>query len=42
MEAWIKLVGTDFVGQALAHLEEKDKQQALGRWAELRGRVAVS
>jgi branched-chain amino acid aminotransferase len=41
IEAWIDLVGLDFVGQALAHVEDKDKQQYLGRWAEMRGRVAA-
>jgi branched-chain amino acid aminotransferase len=33
---WIKLVDHDFVGQALAHLDERDKQRALGDWATLR------
>jgi branched-chain amino acid aminotransferase len=33
---WIKLVNYDFVGQALAHLDERDKQRALGDWAALR------
>jgi branched-chain amino acid aminotransferase len=41
MEAWIRLVEFDFVGQALAHSEDKDKQRILGRWAELREGVAV-
>ena len=38
-EAWIDLVGVDFVAQALGHLEEKDKQKALGEWAGRRSRV---
>jgi branched-chain amino acid aminotransferase len=36
MKAWIELVGVDFVGQAIAHLPDRDKQQALGDWAKLR------
>ena len=36
MKAWIDLVGVDFVGQALAHLPDRDKQRALGDWAKLR------
>lgn len=36
MKAWIDLVGVDFVSQALAHLPDRDKQQALGDWAKLR------
>jgi branched-chain amino acid aminotransferase len=35
IKAWNKLVGLDIVGQALAHLEERDKQSALGTWAQL-------
>jgi branched-chain amino acid aminotransferase len=36
MKAWIDLVDVDFVSQALAHLPDRDKQQALGDWAKLR------
>jgi len=27
-------VGTDYVGQALAHLKDSEKQRALGEWAQ--------
>jgi branched-chain amino acid aminotransferase len=36
--AWNEMVGLDYVGQALAHLKEPDKQSALGLWAQLRNR----
>ncbi len=36
IKAWNKLVGLDIVSQGLAHLEGRDKQAALGRWAQLR------
>jgi branched-chain amino acid aminotransferase len=38
IKKWGELVGLDFVGQAIAHLKEADKQKALGEWAELRDR----
>jgi hypothetical protein len=28
--------GIDFVSQALAHIEDRDKQRLLGEWAKLR------
>ena len=34
IKAWNKMVGLDYVGQALAHLKEPDKQKALGDWAQ--------
>lgn len=37
MREWEKLVGIDFVGQALAHIEDDDKQRLLGEWERLRG-----
>jgi branched-chain amino acid aminotransferase len=36
MREWEKLVGIDFVGQALGHIEDRDKQSLLGEWAKLR------
>jgi branched-chain amino acid aminotransferase len=36
IKAWNKMVGLDYVGQALAHLKGPDKQRALGEWAALR------
>ena len=36
IKAWNKMVGIDIVGQALAHLTDSDKQQALGTWERLR------
>jgi branched-chain amino acid aminotransferase len=36
MREWEKLVGIDFVSQALAHIEDRDKQRLLGEWAKLR------
>src|SRR5262245_6371268 len=36
MREWEKMVGIDFVGQALAHIEDRDKQRLLGEWAKLR------
>jgi branched-chain amino acid aminotransferase len=36
MREWEKLVGIDFVSQALAHIEDRDKQGLLGEWAKLR------
>ena len=36
MREWRKLVGIDFVGQALAHIEDRDKQRLLGEWERLR------
>jgi len=36
MRAWEKLVGIDFVGQALGHIEDRDKQRLMGEWAKLR------
>ena len=38
LDAWIKLVGCDFVKQALSHLQE-DRQSVLDQWAQSRGRV---
>jgi branched-chain amino acid aminotransferase len=38
IKAWNKMVGIDYVGQALAHLKDSDKQRALGEWAQLRDR----
>jgi hypothetical protein len=29
------MVGIDFVGQALGHIEDRDKQHLLGEWAKL-------
>jgi hypothetical protein len=37
IKAWNKMVGIDYVGQALAHLKDSQRQQALGEWAQLRG-----
>jgi branched-chain amino acid aminotransferase len=36
IKAWNEMVGIDIVGQALAHLTDSDKQQALGIWEKLR------
>ena len=36
MREWEKLVGIDFVSQALSHIEDRDKQRLLGEWAKLR------
>jgi branched-chain amino acid aminotransferase len=36
MREWEKLVGIDFVSQALGHIEDRDKQSLLGEWAKLR------
>jgi branched-chain amino acid aminotransferase len=36
MQEWEKMVGIDFVSQALAHIEDRDKQRLLGEWAKLR------
>jgi branched-chain amino acid aminotransferase len=36
MREWEKMVGIDFVSQALGHIEDRDKQSLLGRWAKLR------
>ena len=36
MREWETLVGIDFVSQALAHIEDHDKQRLLGEWAKLR------
>jgi branched-chain amino acid aminotransferase len=41
LNAWIDMVEFDFVEQALAHLEDKDKQSALGRWSQLRHRASA-
>ena len=35
MRAWEEMVGIDFVGQALGHIEDRDKQHLLGEWAKL-------
>jgi branched-chain amino acid aminotransferase len=37
IKAWNKMVDTDIVSQALAHIEDHDKQHLLGMWAQLRG-----
>jgi hypothetical protein len=36
MLEWEKLVGIDFVGQALGHIDDRDKQHLLGEWAKRR------
>ena len=36
MRQWREMVGADFVAQALAHLEDRDKQSLLGEWDRLR------
>jgi hypothetical protein len=36
IKAWNEMVGIDIVGQALAHVTDPDKQQALGIWEKLR------
>ena len=36
MREWEKMVGIDFVSQALGHIEDRDKQRLLGEWAKLR------
>jgi branched-chain amino acid aminotransferase len=35
MREWEKMVGIDFVSQALGHIEDRDKQRLLGEWAKL-------
>lgn len=37
MREWEKMVGIDFVSQALGHIEDRDKQRLLGEWSKLRG-----
>jgi branched-chain amino acid aminotransferase len=41
MREWEKLVGVDFVSQALGHLDDRDKQSLLGAWAKLRDGAAA-
>lgn len=36
IKAWNTMVGLDIIGQALAHLQDQDKQQLLGEWERLR------
>jgi branched-chain amino acid aminotransferase len=36
MREWEKLVGIDFVSQAIGHIDDRDKQSLLGEWAKLR------
>lgn len=36
MLEWEKMVGIDFVGQALSHIEDRDRQRLLGEWANLK------
>jgi hypothetical protein len=36
MREWERMVGIDFVSQALGHIEDRDKQRLLGEWAKLR------
>ena len=36
MREWEKMVGIDFVSQALGHIDDRDKQSLLGEWAKLR------
>ena len=36
MQGWREMVGMDFAAQALAHIEDKDKQRLLGEWEKLR------
>jgi branched-chain amino acid aminotransferase len=36
IKEWNEMVGIDIVGQALAHLPDRDKQHALGEWERLR------
>ena len=36
MREWEKMVGIDFVSQAIGHIEDRDKQSLLGEWAKLR------
>lgn len=36
MREWEKMVGIDFVSQALGHIEDRDKQSLLGQWAKMR------
>ena len=36
MRQWREMVGADFVAQALAHIEDRDKQRLLGEWDRLR------
>jgi branched-chain amino acid aminotransferase len=40
MRAWREMVGMDFVDQALAHIEDKDKQRLLGEWEKIRSKTA--
>jgi hypothetical protein len=35
MKGWEKLFGIDFVSQAIAHNDDRDKQRLLGEWAKL-------
>jgi branched-chain amino acid aminotransferase len=42
MREWEKMVGIDFVGQAIAHIEDRDKQRLLGEWAKLREGMSVA
>jgi branched-chain amino acid aminotransferase len=41
MKEWEKLVGIDFVCQALGHTDDRDKQRLLGEWAKLRNGSAL-
>lgn len=36
MRQWREMVGADFAAQALAHIEDRDKQRLLGEWERLR------
>ena len=36
MRAWEKMVGIDFVSQAIGHIDDQNKQRLLGEWAKLR------
>jgi branched-chain amino acid aminotransferase len=36
MREWEKMVGIDFVSQAIGHIDDRDKQSLLGEWAKLR------
>jgi branched-chain amino acid aminotransferase len=37
MKQWREMVGIDFVAQAIAHIDDRDKQSLLGQWAKLSG-----
>lgn len=37
IKQWNAMVGVDIVDQALAHLDDSEKQNALGAWAQIRG-----